>query len=96
MNVEEEQVLLSIRIRHWIAIFKDGEEEIKDKARFGRPREAATSEKIAKVEDIVSNNPHTFIRKLANNELSLQKKREQLFVTSCFITTMTHHLRQRS
>ena len=97
-------------IRRWIATFKDGEEEIKDKARSGRPREAVTSEKIARVEDLVSNDPYISTIELANkigisrerisyilhNELSLQKKREQLFVTSCFITTMTHHLRQRS
>ena len=51
VNVEGEQALSISTID---AIFKDGEEEIKDKARFGRPREAVTSEKIAKVEDIVS------------------------------------------
>ena len=45
-------------IRRWIVTFKDGEEEIKDKARSGRPREAVTSEKIARVEDLVSDDPH--------------------------------------
>ena len=54
VNVKGEQALSNSTIRRWIVTFKDGEEEIKDKARFGRPREAVTSEKIAKVEDIVS------------------------------------------
>ena len=40
VNVEGKQALSISTIRRWIAIFKDGEEEIKDKARFGRPRKA--------------------------------------------------------
>ena len=88
VNVKGEQALSISTIRRWIVTFKDGEEEIKDKARSGRPREAVTSEKIARVEDLVSNDPHISTIELANevgisrervsyilhNELSLQKK----------------------
>ena len=56
-----EQALSFSTNRRWIATFKDGEEEIKDKARSGRPREAVTSEKIAMVEGLVSNNPHILL-----------------------------------
>jgi len=88
VDVEGEQALSISKIRRWIATFKDGEEEIKNKARSGRPHEASTSEKFARVEDLVSNNPHISTIELANevgisrkrisyilhNELSLQKK----------------------
>ena len=66
MNVEEEQVLSISTIRRWIATFKGGEEEIKDKARSGRPREAVTSEKIAKADDFISNDPHITTTELAS------------------------------
>jgi len=39
VNVKREQALSISTTRHWIATFKDGEEEIKDKARSRRPRE---------------------------------------------------------
>src|SRR5438128_3224849 len=66
VNVEGEQALTISTIRHWIATFKDGEEEIKDKAHSGHPHEAVMSEKIAKVEDLVSNDLHISIKELAN------------------------------
>ena len=74
VNVEGEQALSTSTIRRWIATFKDGEEEIKDKARSGRPREAVTSEKIARVEDLVSNDPHTSIKELTN-EVGISRER---------------------
>src|SRR6185369_10778160 len=74
VNVEGEQALSISTIRRWIATFKDGEEEIKDKARSGRPREAVTSEKIARVEDLVSNDPHTSIKELTN-EVGISRER---------------------
>ena len=43
MNVEGEQALSISTIRRWIAIFKDREEEIKDKARFGRQKKLPSS-----------------------------------------------------
>ena len=74
VNVEGGQALSISTIRRWIATFKDGEEEIKDKARSGRPREAVTSEKIARVEDLVSNDPHTSIKELTN-EVGISRER---------------------
>lgn len=74
VNVEGEQALSISTIRRWIATFRDGEEEIKDKARSGRPREAVTSEKIARVEDLVSNDPHISIKELAN-EVGISRER---------------------
>ena len=62
VNVKGEQALSISTIRRWIVTFKDGEEEIKDKARSGRPREAVTSEKIARVEDVVSNDSHILLK----------------------------------
>ena len=46
VNVKGEQALSISTIRRWIVIFKNGEDEIKDKARFGCPREAVMSEKL--------------------------------------------------
>ena len=74
VNVEGEQALSISTIRRRIAMFKGGEEEIKDKARSGRPREAVTSEKIARVEDLVSNDPHISTIQLAN-EVGISRER---------------------
>ena len=71
VNVEGEQALSISTIRCWIATFKDREE---DKARSGRPREAVTSEKIARVEDLVSNDPHISTIELAN-EVGISRER---------------------
>jgi len=43
VNVEGEQALSISTIGCWIAIFKTGEEEIKDKARFGRQKKLPRS-----------------------------------------------------
>lgn len=66
VNAEGEQALTTSTIRRWIYAFKDGEEDIHDKTRSGRPRETVTSENIAKVDDLVSNDPHVSTKELAN------------------------------
>ena len=63
--VEGEQALSISTVRRWIAAFKDGEEEILDKPRSGRPCEAVTPDKIARVDDLVSNDPHISAKELA-------------------------------
>ena len=82
VNIEGGQALSISTIRRWIATFKDGEEEIKDKACSGRSREAVTTEKIARVEDLVSNDPHISTIELAN-EVGISVKE---FLTFCIMS----------
>lgn len=58
VNAIGEQALSIVTIRRWVAKYKDGEIDFDDKPRSGRPREAVTSEKIAKVQELVANDPH--------------------------------------
>ena len=87
VNAEGEQALTLSTIRRWIAKFKGGETDIHDKPRSGRPREAVTPENIAKVSELVRNDPHITTRDLEaesgvsqarivhilNNELGMHK-----------------------
>lgn len=87
VNAEGEQALTLSTVRRWIAKFKGGETDIHDKPRSGRPREAVTPENIAKVSELVSNDPHITTRDLEaetgvsqvrivhilNNELGMHK-----------------------
>jgi histone-lysine N-methyltransferase SETMAR len=63
-NAEGERALSIVTIRRWIAKFKDGETNFEDKPRSGRPREAVTSENIAKVKEFVTNDSHITTRRL--------------------------------
>jgi [histone H3]-lysine36 N-dimethyltransferase SETMAR len=58
INAEGEHALSLSTVRRWIAKFKDGETQVNDKPRSGRPREAVTQEKIAKVKELVTNDLH--------------------------------------
>ncbi|CAG8774210.1 9661_t:CDS:1, partial [Ambispora leptoticha] len=53
-------------IRCWIAMFKNEEEEIKDNTYSGHPHKVVTSEKISRIEDLVSDDLHIFIKELTN------------------------------
>ena len=60
-NAVGEQALSVVTIRRWIAKYKDGETDFEVKPRSGRPCEAVTSEKIAKVQELVANDPHILL-----------------------------------
>ena len=63
-KAEGERALSIVTIRRWIAKFKDGETSVDEKPRSGRPCEAVMSENIAKVHELVTNDPHITIRRL--------------------------------
>jgi histone-lysine N-methyltransferase SETMAR len=64
VNAVGEQALSIPTIRRWIAKYKDGEIDFDDKPRSGRPREAVTSEKISRIQELVANDPHITTRRL--------------------------------
>ena len=72
--VEGEEALSLSTVRRRIAAFEAGEEQIVDRPRSGRPREAVTPEKIAKIEDLITDDPHITIRELSN-EVDISKDR---------------------
>jgi len=61
VNASGEDALSLRTIQRWVCAFKDGDESFSDKARSGRPREAVTSEKIAKVDELVHGDPHNIL-----------------------------------
>ena len=61
VNAEGEGALSLRTVERWVRAFKDGDESVSDKARSGRPCEAVTSEKIAKVGDLVNNDYDSYI-----------------------------------
>jgi len=66
VNAEGEGALSLRTVERWVRAFEDGDESVSDKARSGRPCEAVTSEKIAKADDLVSNDPHITTTELAS------------------------------
>jgi transposase len=66
VNAIGEEALSISTVKRWIAAFKDGETDFKDKPRSGRPREAVTSENIAKVKQLVDDDPHITARQLSD------------------------------
>src|SRR5438128_7568531 len=65
-NAEGEEALSLRTVEHWVRAFKDGDESVSDNAHSGCPCKAVTSEKIAKVDDFISNDPHITTTELAN------------------------------
>ena len=63
VNAEGKQALSLSTVIRWVHAFDDGNESIVDKARSGRPCEAVTPESIAKVDDLVNDDPHISISK---------------------------------
>ena len=55
--IEGEQALSLSTVRRRTAAFEEGEEQIVDRPRSGRPCEAVTPEKIAKIEDLITDDP---------------------------------------
>jgi histone-lysine N-methyltransferase SETMAR len=66
VNAEGEQALSLSTVRRWIHAFEDGDESISDKACSGRPCEAVTPENIAKVDDLINDDPHISTSEIAN------------------------------
>src|SRR5438128_1636115 len=66
VNAEGEEALSFCTVECWVRAFKDGDESISDNAHSGHPCKAVTSEKIAKVDDYISNNPHITTTELAS------------------------------
>ena len=66
VNAEGKHALSLRTVERWIRAFKDGDETISDKPRSGRPREAVTPENIAKVEDLVNDDPHISTTEMAS------------------------------
>ena len=66
VNAEGEEALSLRTVERWVRAFKDGDESVSDNARSGRPCEAVTSEKIAKADDFISNDPHITTTELAS------------------------------
>ena len=58
----------------WIEAFKDGDESIEDNPCSGHPCEAVTPRTIAKVEELVDDNPHITIR-MIEEEVGISKER---------------------
>ena len=66
VNAEGEQALSLLTVRRWVHAFEDGNESIFDKARSGRSCEAVTPENIAKVDDLVNDDPNISTSEIAN------------------------------
>jgi [histone H3]-lysine36 N-dimethyltransferase SETMAR len=52
-------------IERWVLAFNNGKEAVEDEPRSGRPREATTAKNIAKVKNLVIEDPHATTRELA-------------------------------
>ena len=75
MRVAEGPNALSERtIYQWIEAFKDGDESIEDNPHSGHPGKAVTPRTIAKVEELVDDNPHITIR-MIEEEVGISKEK---------------------
>ncbi|CAG8803487.1 35494_t:CDS:2, partial [Gigaspora margarita] len=63
---EGDQAVLLCTIDHWIAAFRAGDEDVEDKPCSGCSCKATTLEVIAKVKELVSDNPHITTRGLSD------------------------------
>ena len=66
VNAEGEEALSLRTVERWVHAFKDGDESVSDNACSGHPCKAVMSEKIAKADDFISNNPHITTTELAS------------------------------
>ena len=74
VNAEGEHALSLSTVRRWVTKFKDGETQVDDRHRSGRPREAVTQEKIAKVQELITNDPH-ITTQILEDEVSISHDR---------------------
>ena len=66
VNAEGEEALSLRTVERWVHAFKDGDESVSDNACSGHPCKAVMSEKIAKADDFISNNPHITTTEMAS------------------------------
>jgi len=75
LEVAEGSKALSLRtIYRWIEAFEEGENSIEDASRSGRPHEAVTQGTIAKIEELINEDPHMPIRRI-EEEVGVSKER---------------------
>ncbi|XP_045498234.1 protein GVQW3-like [Colias croceus] len=60
-----ESTLSKTRAYKWYKAFKNGRDVMEDLQRSGRPSTSATEVNIAKVKEIVTENPHASLREMA-------------------------------
>lgn len=78
-----ESILSKTRAYEWYKAFKSGRDVMEDLPRSGRPSTSATEVNIAKVKEIVTENPHSTLREIA----------AELFISHESIRTiLTNHL----
>ncbi|XP_059217413.1 protein GVQW3-like [Stomoxys calcitrans] len=67
VNVLGESAPSYATVKNWVAEFKRGRTSIEDEPRGGRPKTATTTtEIVAKVRDMVSNDRRIIVREIAN------------------------------
>ena len=70
---EGDKALHLSTIYRWIEVFENGEENIEDNQHPGRTREAITPQNIAKIEDLIGDDPSTSIR-MMQDKISISKE----------------------
>lgn len=76
-----ESTLSKTRAYEWYKAFKSGRDVMEDLPRSGRPSTSATEVNIAKVKDIVTENPHSTLREIAA-ELSVSHESIRTILTN--------------
>nr|CAG8440756.1 8865_t:CDS:2 [Entrophospora candida] len=57
---------------HWIEVFESGKNSVENDSCSGHPQETSTPENIAKVDDLISDDPHITITAIEEVEISKQ------------------------
>lgn len=76
-----ESTLSKTRACEWYKAFKSGRDVMEDLPRSGRPSTSATEVNIAKVKEIVTENPHSTLREIAT-ELSVSHESIRTILTN--------------
>lgn len=76
-----ESTLSKTRAYEWFKAFKSGGDVMEDLPRSGRPSTSATEGNIAKVKEIVTENPHSTLKEIAA-ELSITHESIRTILTN--------------